>query len=198
MKYKLLFVLGASLLVFCSCTDGGKLSSDYRRQGDEAYIQHNYGEAERLYKAAVELAEKNGADASVIIALRSLAQVYLEQGKDDEVEVIYKRRLELAKEVWANDPKNLAAVYDDLAIFYLLKDRYIEAAPLIEQSISLKQTTFGASNPKTIESIQFYVLLLRKKGLDKEADQLEARIKENKSQNIHWNFLPNRGTIQAV
>lgn len=178
MRYKLSLVLVASLLASCSHTDGAKLPSDYRSQGDQAYLQHNYAEAEKLYKAAIELAEKNGSDASVIIALRSLAQVYLEQGKDDEVEAIYKRRLALAKEVWAEDPKNLATVYDDLGIFYILKDRYTEAEPLYKQAIALRETTFGANDPKTIERVEFYALLLRQKGRDKEAAQLEARVKE--------------------
>lgn len=185
MKYKLILTLGALLLVSCSYKDRATLSSEYRDQGDEAYLQHDYSKAEKQYKAAIESAEKNGTDASLITALRSLAQVYLEQGKDAEVEAIYKRRLALAKEAWAQEPKNLATVYDDLAMFYLLRNKYVEAEPLYKQAIALKETAFGSNNPKTIESIEFYVLLLRKVERDKEAAQLEMRIKEIESQNIH-------------
>ncbi len=176
-------MIGLICLNACSVTGHRFLA--YQVAGDRAYLNGDYEEAEKQYRAALRLAEQNGRqNPNVITALRSLATVYEDQKKDAEAEALYRDRITLADSEWRNDPKWLYMVYDDLAMFYLYRNRYEDARPLIMRAIELREMAFGPQDPEVAEGLEYYSLLLRAKGHEQEAVQMENRAKDIRSKQI--------------
>lgn len=174
--------LRASLLLLfvSSCVAPNQLPVDralrHQIAGDQAFTQKDYVEAEKQYKAAIAEAEKAGPEnGMVIIALHYLAQVYSAQQRDDEAEAILKRRLAMAEKIWVQEPKLLAAAYDDLAIFYLTKNRPADAKPYYERALTVEAEAFGADSLEVARLLELYAGLLRLKNEDAEAIQMETR-----------------------
>jgi tetratricopeptide (TPR) repeat protein len=147
----------------------------HKNAGDEAYVRRNYAEAERQYRAAVEKAESiSRTDALTLICMRSLAQVYVAQGRTADAETIYKKRVELLRES-PKDPAYWSTVYDDLATFHVLAGRIDEARPLYDQAIALTKRAYGDEDPKVAERLDYYVQLLKANNYEAEALQLQSR-----------------------
>lgn len=172
-------LLGIVCLISCSPTNR---FLEHQNAGDKALGENNYAEAERQYKAAIEIAESEGdKQALVLIGLRSLAQVYFVQGRDSEAEEIYRKRLAIIQESKDQDSGKLVKAYDDLATFYLVRNRFSEAEPLYQQAIAIRQKAFGVDSPKVAEDLEYYALLLRRINRNEEAAKLETQAKTIKS-----------------
>ena len=81
----------------------------------------------------------------------------------------------MGETIWANDPGMLGTVYDDLAIFYLTKNRHDEAKPIYERAIAVREKGFGEANPEVAKSLELYAALLRLRQYEQEADAMTAR-----------------------
>jgi tetratricopeptide (TPR) repeat protein len=168
-------LVAAAVALTSSCTNLVGEVVRHKNAGDDAYVRRNYTEAEQQYKAAVSKAERlSPTDPLTLICMRSLAQVYVAQGRTGDAEAIYKQRVELAKQS-PKDPAYWSTVYDDLATFYILKGRIEEAKPFYDQSIALTKTAYGDENSKVAERVDYYVQLLKDNNYEVEALQLQNR-----------------------
>ncbi|MGH9941251.1 MAG: tetratricopeptide repeat protein, partial [Pyrinomonadaceae bacterium] len=158
------FIIFVCLSQFSSCRTSFSKLQAHLNAGDKAYQQGNYGEAEKEYLSAVSEAEKNGSDnVMVIISLRFLAQIYTAQGKAQEAEAVYKKRINLAESSLDEDPSYQATVYDDLAVFYILRNRFSDAEFIYQQGISLIEEAYGVNDARVAEKLEYYATLLRAK-----------------------------------
>jgi tetratricopeptide (TPR) repeat protein len=156
--------------------------SEYINAGLDAKLQRHYTDAEQQFKSALKVAEEQGTEnMDVIIALDYLAEVYTSQHRDDEAESLFRRRIEIAKKVKVDDPELLARTYDNLAMFYLRRKRFIEARPIYLEALSIRGKAFGENDEKVLENLDFYATMLHALGQETEAAQMEARIKDIKS-----------------
>lgn len=179
VRYKIVLML-IGVLSFLSCYRPSTATRflEYQTAGDKAYTRQDAAEAEKQYKTAIAVAEEDGPENSlVLIGLRSLAQLYMSQKKDAEAESLFQKRVVIAERISSSNLEELAAVYDDLATFYLLRDRYSEAEPIYKRSLSIYQTAYGAGSPKVVENFGYYASLLRRINRNDEAAELEARAK---------------------
>lgn len=163
-----------------SCKDSMDEVVRHKNAGDDAYVRSDYSEAERQYQAALRKAERTGVhNVTYMICLRSLAQVYVAQGRTGEAEATFKRRVELLGEPPA-DPSYASTVYDDLATFYILSGRVTEAKPLYQRAILLTETAYGTEDPKLREKLEYYVQLLKAKNYQAEALELQKKLDSKK------------------
>jgi len=169
-----LILLAASVSSSClSMVDSGRGYRESIRAGDQAYQKRDYATAERHYKSAVSIAERDGPGSpDAIITLRSLGQVYDAAGRFAEAEEVFQRRIKLAEITWANNADMLSTVYDDLALFYLQHKRYEDAKPIYDHAIKIRRDAFGESSSEVVKSLKLYASLLRLGGQDGEANQM--------------------------
>src|SRR5712691_7161283 len=126
----ILFAILLFLLASCALSEETRIRH-YRTAGDDAFARGNYAEAEKEYKAALELARHRGVDKSnFVFAAGDLAKLYSAEKRDVEAEDLYRQRLQPAKEIWATNPERLSQVYYDLALFYLTKHKYDAGKPI--------------------------------------------------------------------
>jgi tetratricopeptide (TPR) repeat protein len=149
-----------------------------RTAGDEAFVRGDYAGAEKHYKSAVDLAKQNGPDnGKFISAAGDLARLYSVEKRDTEAETLFRQRLSIAQKIWTNNPEALWFVYDDLATFYLLRDRYDDAQPLYLKSLDLRAKAFGVNAPQVAQGLELYAALLKAKRHEQEGLEMEARAK---------------------
>lgn len=173
-------VLAVLLALLSSCP---LLSEDtrvhhQRTEGDNAFVRGDYATAEKHYKSAVDLAQQSGPENSNFIdAAGDLAKLYSVEKRDAEAEKLFRQRLSIAEKIWINEPKSLFFVYDDLAIFYLLRDRYDDAHPLYLKSLDLRTQAFGVNANQLAQGLELYAALLKAKQHEQEGVEMEARAK---------------------
>src|SRR5712691_1442446 len=151
---RFIVTLAAAMMInsCLSIIDTGRPFREDLRAADEASARGEYAEAEKQYKAALDLAKQNGVENSdFILVTGNLARLYSAEKRDAEAETLFRQRLSIAEKVWSNDPKSLLFVYDDLAIFYLLRDRYDDAHPLYLKSLDLRAQAFGVNAPQVAQ-----------------------------------------------
>lgn len=109
----------------------------FTRVGRSAMAQDKFGEAENMFKKALEEAQFL-QDKYLQISLYDLAYVYQKQSKWDQAESYYKRALELnTKSAPANDAEMLKAMAN-LSEVYLGQGKYAEAEPLMRKILAAK------------------------------------------------------------
>jgi len=174
-------VLGNLILVLLSLASCPFLSEEtrihhHRTAGDEAFARGDYAGAEKQYRAALDLAKRRGPDNdNFLFVAGDLAKLYSVEKRDTEAEALFRQRLLLAENVWAKDPKMLATVYYDLALFYLTRHRYDDGKPIYDRLLALKEQSFGPNALEVADTLELYALLFRANGHNEEAAQMEAR-----------------------
>jgi tetratricopeptide (TPR) repeat protein len=167
-----------TLLASCPLPSEDTRIHHQRTAGDEAFARGDYAEAEKQYKGALDLAKQNGAEnANFIFAAGDLARLYLVEKREAEAETLFRQRLSIAEKIWINNPKSLFFVYDDLAMFYLLRDRYDDAHPLYLKSLDLRAQAFGVNATQVAQGLELYAALLKGKQHEQEGLEMEARAK---------------------
>ena len=68
-------------------------------------------------------------------------------------------------------------LYDDLAMFYLLRDKYDDAHPLYLKSLDLRAKAFGVNAIQVAQGLELYAALLKGMQHEQEGLEMEARAK---------------------
>ena len=125
-RMTLAMLLALSLLTACAQTTW----KEYNDAALEAHEQNRYAEAEELYLAALERAEKLGdGNALVSLSLNNLAELYYTQGKYAEAEPLFRRALAIDEKATGPDLSYIAKNLNNLAILYYAQGKYAEAEP---------------------------------------------------------------------
>ena len=81
------------------------------------------------------------------------------------------------KEAEAFDDVRLATNLNNLALLYEAQCRYVEAEPLYQRALAIREKALGPEPPDVATSLENYADLLRKTGRVSEATKREARAK---------------------
>ncbi len=146
-----------------------------RQQGDE-------GEAERLYRRALDIRERelglNHPDVATV--LNNLAALEAAQGNYDAAQPLLKRALSIRQTALGREHVLTAQSLNNLALLYAAQGNAASAEPLYQSALSILENT---DRPQTTELqrgelervLDNYAALLHDTGRDTEADRLEAR-----------------------
>ena len=146
--------------------------------GDKVYRNGNYSEAERLWLAALRVAERFGPeDGRLAISLGFLAELYQAQSRYSEAEPFQKRALSIEEKILGSEYPNVATSLNNLAELYRVQDRYAEAEPLHKRAIAIVEKAVGPEHPNVATFLENYAALLRRTNREAEAMKLEARVK---------------------
>ncbi len=94
----------------------------------KAYQQADYAEAEKLFLAALNEAEKFGEqDPRLATSLNNLAVLYYAQGKYAQAEPLYQRSLAIREKALGPEHPNVATVLENYAALLHKLNRHAEA-----------------------------------------------------------------------
>jgi len=173
-----LFLVLIGVLSSCPFLSEETRIRHFRTAGDAALVRGNYAEAEKQYKAAVNLAQQKGTEnTNFLYASGDLARLYSAQKRDGEAESLFRQRLSIAEKIWTKEPESLIIVYDDLASFYLLRDKYDDAHPLYLKSLDLRAKAFGVNAIQVAQGLELYAAFLKGMQHEQEGIEMEARAK---------------------
>jgi len=157
--------LGILCLILASTEATGQetLWKTYEAAGSKALHQARYAEAERLFLAAIEQAEKLGKeDPRLAESLNSVAVLYATQGKQVEAEPIFRRALEINENVLGPVHPAVAITLKNLAILYATQGKSAEAERLLGRSLFINTKVWGPEHPEVAANLtvlaKFHVL----------------------------------------
>lgn len=146
----------------------------YTTSGKSFVRLKNYGEAVRMFLAALQVAEGFGPhDPRLGVSLNNLAHAHQVSRHYPEAEALYKRALEIAADVHGRDHPDAAVCLANLAGLYQVQQRYVEAEPLCKRAIEILGKTMGDEHPSMATLLENYASLLRKLAHEAEAAKAE-------------------------
>jgi tetratricopeptide (TPR) repeat protein len=153
------------------------LAALYEDQGRRA-------EAEPLYARCLKIWEKAlGPDhPDVAIAVHNLANLYRNLGRYAEAEPLYLRSLNIWEKALGPDHPYVGISLRERANLYRDQGRYADAEPLYVRSLRIFEKNPDENRLNTAETLENYILLLRKMGRAQEALSLESRLKALRGQ----------------
>jgi len=126
------------------------LLQTWRNGGLQALQEGRLTDAERLLIAALEQAEKFGAeDLRVADAANDLAVLYATTGKAMEAELLFKRALIIGEKGLGTDHPGVGATVQNLGILYATQQKYQEAEPLLKRALEINLKRFGVAHSRT-------------------------------------------------
>lgn len=103
-------------------------------RGSLARLRRHYEEAEKQYRAMLQLAEKLEDKEAAAIVLQRLGILYFDRD-DAMAESYYQDSLTLKREM--DDREGQAQIYNNLGLLYTKQDRYAEAQLALEEGLKL-------------------------------------------------------------
>ena len=114
--------------------------------------QGRYGEAEPLYKRALEASERvlGKEHPDTLASVNNLALLYQAQGRYGEAEPLYRRALEASERVLGKEHPDTLTSVNNLAVLYQAQGRYGEAEPLYKRALEASERVLGKEHPDTL------------------------------------------------
>lgn len=138
-----------------------------RQQGD-------FPEAERLYRRALEIRERqqgpNHPDVAVV--LNNLAALEAAEGDEAAAQPLLERALAIRQTAFGEEHVLTAQSLNNLALLYAAQGNTTAAEPLYQRALAILEKT---PSPELKRVLDNYAALLRDNGRDAEAEVLEAR-----------------------
>ncbi|WP_298884939.1 CHAT domain-containing tetratricopeptide repeat protein [uncultured Bradyrhizobium sp.] len=134
-----------------------------------------YSEALPLAQAMVAALEKTGNNRDLAAALNNLAQIYADQGHDDQAEPIYKRAIALMEKGTGLDSVEIAPVLNNLAALDQRQGRFTDAEPLFKRALAIREKALSREHPDVGQSLNNLATLYVKQERLAEAEPLFQR-----------------------
>lgn len=112
-----------------------------------------YSEALPLAQAMVVSLEKTSNNRDLAAALDNLAQIYADQGHDDQAEPIYKRAIALMEKGTGLDSVEIAPVLNNLAALDQRQGRFADAEPLFKRALAIREKALSREHPDVGQSL---------------------------------------------
>ncbi len=141
------------------------LWNTYMDEGQKAFQEERYAEAEKFFEAALKEAQqlrivdpespnKPGiGDPRVATSLVSLGDVYLAEGKVDEAIQTYQQCLALTEGTLGPDEPFVAIALNGLGRAYVAQGKYTEAEEQFRRAIRINEKKLGATHPAVATSL---------------------------------------------
>jgi tetratricopeptide (TPR) repeat protein len=95
--------------------------------------------------------------------LHGLANLYFEQGKYEQAELLYQRTLQIWERSLGSEHPTVAYSLNNLAILYKKQGNYEKAELFLLRALSIRQQALGSEHPLTRKTKRRYVSLQRAK-----------------------------------
>lgn len=142
----------------------------------ELLDQGNYVEAERLWKEACKVSEKNAhIEPGIVNCLVGLSLLYHKKGDPKESERVYEYAMRNMEGLVGRGSIRFARFLPDLAWLYHAHGRKDQAEILFKQHLSMHEKEYGTYSTDTLDSLDHYSRFLHKTGRHSEAYSLESR-----------------------
>jgi tetratricopeptide (TPR) repeat protein len=167
----------------------------YRASAESCVKAGQYSEAERLWLAALEVAEDYGPDnAMLTTSLEGLAEVFWYQGKHEFAAPICRRLLRLYEQKLGHHHPDVGTMAYNLALLYHSWGKYVEAEPFYKLSMSIKTRVLGGRHPEVVSLLGNYADLLLMLDRVEEARELKALSEKVKATSWrktgNWQAMP--------
>src|SRR5437867_2394985 len=144
--------------------------------GRRAFQQRQYGEAEHLFQAAIEQAERFGPkDARLGASLNALGVVYFDEKNYAAAEPLFKRALSIREESLGPEHPDVGATLNNLAEIYWSQKNYAAAGLLFTRALEIAEKTLGAEHPNVGDGLNNLAALYRDQGNYVAAEPLYKR-----------------------
>ena len=144
--------------------------------GEAALRKGLYSEAERLLQAAIEQAEKLGAnDPRLAISLDALAEAYYLQSKFAQGEALALRALAIRERAFGPDSLEVVGSLNNLGLLYHAQGRVTEAELVNQRALALEEKLLGPDHPAVATRLNNLVLMYHSQGRYAEAEPLARR-----------------------
>jgi tetratricopeptide (TPR) repeat protein/MinD-like ATPase involved in chromosome partitioning or flagellar assembly len=139
-----------------------------------------HGEAEPLYRRALEIDEKSlGPDhPNVARGLNNLAALLRDTNRLTEAEPLYRRALAITEKSFGPDHPNVAIGLNNLALLLSDTNRLTEAEPLFRRGLAITEKSFDPDHPDVATGLNSLAGLLRDTNRLAEAEPLYRRALE--------------------
>ncbi|MGH7166462.1 MAG: tetratricopeptide repeat protein [Nitrospiraceae bacterium] len=186
------------------------LWNTYMDEGQKAFQQERYAEAEKFFKAALEEAEKlrivdaddpkspGFGDPRVATSLISLADLYLAQGKADEAIPLYQQCLALTEATLGPEEPFVAIALDGLGRAYVTQGKHAEAEVLFRRAILINEKKLGANHPAVATSLSNLADLYVAQGKPAEAEALYKRALAIREASLGPNHLEVAASLNSL
>src|SRR5712691_7654333 len=153
----------------------GRLAQPMANLATVLLLQGNAGEAERLYKQALEIETRGPASPSVAILINNLADVYKSQARYADAEAQYKRALDMAEKTSGPNSLQVALVLNNLTKVYEDQSRFDEVEAASKRALAIREAALGANHPEVAASLNNLAHVYERLGRYAEADALFLR-----------------------
>ena len=156
-RWVMVAVIAAGWLAYSPSSTLGQdtLWNTWRQGGLQALQEGRLADAERLLTAALEQAEKFGAeDLRVADAANDLAVVYANAGKPLEAELLFTRALMIGEKGLGPEHPGVGSTVQNLGILYATQHKYREAEPLLKRALAINLKEFGGKHVRTALSLK--------------------------------------------
>jgi CHAT domain-containing protein/tetratricopeptide (TPR) repeat protein len=146
------------------------------QQGSEYQKRGDYDNAARSFERAIGFGEKVGADRLVVDSCRmNLADVYNQQGRYADAEILYKRALLGLQNALGPNHPTVASAFDNFGVLYFRQGRFADAELLHKRGLEIRERTLGANHPDVAMSLHNLANLYGNQGRYAEAEAFYER-----------------------
>jgi CHAT domain-containing protein/Flp pilus assembly protein TadD len=155
--------------------------------------QKRYEDADKIFQNAIKLKEnrlgnRNHPDLAHMLNLQ--AALYVEMGKDDQVEALLQEALRIYEKKFGTSHPAYASTASNLGNFYRVKDKLSEAEPLLKQAFEVRLATLGEKHPDFNKSQEDLALVYWQMGKIAEATQYYRKVIAGNQEFIRTYFPP--------
>jgi CHAT domain-containing protein/tetratricopeptide (TPR) repeat protein len=142
-------------------------------------LQGNAGEAEKLYKQALDIQTKQSPESpAVVLLINNLGNVYKSQARYDDADAQYKRALAMAEKIGGPNSLQVALVLNNLTKVYEDQGRFDEVEAAGKRALAIREDKLGPNHPEVAASLNNLAHVYARQGRYAEADRLFQRAME--------------------
>lgn len=163
---------------------------------DTCRVRTKYEKALKLFQRALALCELYGGEyLGTAKVLCNLGILYMEQGKDKEAELLFKRALSIRElQLGAMHP-DTATSLNNLADLYRRRGKYTDSEQLFKRALVIDEKVYGLDHPEVATDLHNLAMLYGVQGRGWEAEEYFKRAYQIFEEALGRSH-PNTNTVQ--
>ena len=123
------------------------------------------------------LRDDDAEHPETLLSMNALAELYSNQGRSDEAELLLLKTLEIKKRVLGEEHPQTLRAMTILSNLYSKQGRYDEAEPLYLETLEISKRVLGEEHPATLWSKNGLVDLYVKQGRYEQAESIRRELR---------------------
>lgn len=131
--------------------DEAKVSGDWEateRKAEEAFVAGNLTEAGKLWKQAIEVAEKSKQELNVATSLNTMNHLYMRTGEFEKAHEDLQKALAIRERLLKKGDLQIAETMGNLALISQKLHRHHEAEEWYKKALDVKKLTLKEDDPR--------------------------------------------------